>query len=62
MTTTAEGIRRAYHVPARVGAQIVVSGRAATIVGFRNGKLRVRYDGDPQIYNAHPVRNTTYLD
>lgn len=62
MTTTADGVRRAYQVPAKVGSRVDVSGRPGTIVGFRNGKLRVRFDGDPQIYNAHPTRNTTYLD
>lgn len=59
MTTTAEGVRRAYRVPAWVGRHVEVAGRPGTIV---NGKLRVRYDGDPRIYNAHPTRNTAYLD
>lgn len=61
MTTSAEGIRRAYGVPAKVGSRVDIGGRPATIVGFRNGRLRVRYDGDPKVYNAHPTRNTTYL-
>lgn len=62
MTTSAEGIRRAYGVPAWLHGRVDVAGRPATIVGFRNGRLRVRYDGDDRIYNAHPTRNTTYLD
>lgn len=62
MTSTAEGIRRAYGVPAKLRGQVLVAGRRAEIVGFRNGRLRVRFDGDPKVYNAHPTRNTTYLD
>lgn len=62
MTTTAEGIRRAYGVPAWRGVHVDHAGRRATIVGFRNGKLRIRYDGDPKVYNAHPTRDITYLN
>lgn len=66
MTTTASGIRAAHHVPAKVGGRIAHTDsaglrRLGRIVGFRAGLLRVRYDGDPKVYGAHPTRGIEYL-
>lgn len=67
MTTSAAWIRATYRVPARRGMRITwrEDGRPAkqaTIVGFLNGRLRIRFDGDTHIVSAHPTYAITYPD
>ena len=59
-------IRRACAVPlAKVGYRIRFndghSEKDGTIVGAKDGYLRVRFDGERGIYSLHPIWNVGYL-
>lgn len=59
---SADYIRRYYGVPAKRGERVTVDGKAGRIVGFDGPHLRVRFDGERRIYNAHPTWRVAYLD
>lgn len=54
-------IRDVYQVPAKRGMKIKYEGRAATIVGTRNARLRIEFDDEEGVvYSAHPTYNIEY--
>jgi hypothetical protein len=57
-------VRSRYGVPAKRGGRIYIGGKMATIVGSRDGRLRVRLeeDADKRIVTAHPTWNIRYAD
>jgi len=57
---SAQYVRTTYKVPAKRGMRIVVDGQAARIVGFAGARLRIRIDGQPGIYFAHPTWRVAY--
>ena len=57
-----EHIRKVYNVPARRGGRIRFEGRdTGTIVAARNGRLRVRFDGQKCVAFLHPTWEIEYL-
>ena len=57
---SAEYVRSYYGVPAKRGMRIVIDGRPATIVGFKNQYLRIRRDGEKHTVIAHPTWRVEY--
>jgi len=57
---SAEYVRSYYGVPAKRGMRIVIDGRPATIVGFKNQYLRIRRDGEKRTAIAHPTWRVEY--
>lgn len=59
---SATWVRETYHVPAKRGMTIRVAKKAARIVGFRGGYLRIRYPEEPilGIRSAHPTWSVEY--
>lgn len=57
-------IRKMYGVPARRGGRVYYTheGRYGTITSARNGRLRVRLDGDKRPGVFHPTWRIRYLD
>lgn len=60
MKGAAAYIRNHYGVPATRGMPVTIDGRPATIVGFHNQYLRIRFDGDKTIHTAHPTWQVQY--
>ena len=63
-----EQIRRSRNVPAKVGGRVIYTGdqsgtpKGGTIVGSRDGYLRIRLDGATLIGSYHPTWELTYLE
>jgi hypothetical protein len=59
-------IRDTYGVPAKVGGRVTYTypdvPRHGTITGSRNGKLRIRMDGQTQSLIYHPTWMLVYVD
>jgi hypothetical protein len=62
----AQYIRDRYNVPAWRGGRIVYSGgqvlQGGVIVGFRDGYLRIRLDGEQAVRSYHPTWRIAYHD
>ncbi|MEU4229454.1 hypothetical protein AB0F17_34600 [Nonomuraea sp. NPDC026600] len=59
----AEYVRLYYGVPAYRGDRVVVDGRPGRIVGFRDARLRVRFDEQPRLVApCHPTWRAVYVD
>jgi hypothetical protein len=56
----AEYVRTTYGVPAKRGMRVTVDGRPGVITSFRQGKLRVRFDGMRFSIPAHPTWRVDY--
>lgn len=62
----AEYVRARYGVPAKRGGFVRFTGdpageKYAKIVGFNNGRLRVRFEGEKHISTLHPTWEVEYL-
>ena len=57
---SASYVREHYKVPAKRGMRVLVDDRPGTIVGFRGQYLRVRFDLDGRIRDAHPTWRVHY--
>lgn len=58
---SAEYVRRTYGVPAKRGGRVIVDGHKGVITSFRDGALRVRFDGETRSVPAHPTWRVQYL-
>jgi hypothetical protein len=54
-------IRDLYKVPAKRGMKVIAQGERGTIVGSRNGYLRIRIDGRKNVFSFHPTDDIKYL-
>ena len=65
MKADGQYIRERYQVPARRGVRVIYRGgqvpQEGTIVGFRDGHLRIRLDGEREIRSYHPTWRIEYL-
>lgn len=57
-----EYVRETYGVPAKIGMRVTVYGKPAIIAADRGNYIGIRFDGEKQIKNAHPVDGVVYLD
>ena len=57
-----EYVRNTYNVPAKCGGRIRFERRKeGTIVGAKQGRLRVRFDGETFVKFLHPTWQVEYL-
>jgi hypothetical protein len=56
----AEYVRTTYGVPAKRGMRVTVDGVPGVITSFRDGKIRVRFDGRRHSVPAHPTWRADY--
>jgi hypothetical protein len=54
-------IRDRYKVPAKRGMEVTAQGIRGTIVGSKNGYLRIRIDERKRILSFHPTWEMKYL-
>lgn len=54
-------IRDRYKVPAKRGMNVIAQGDRGTIVGSRNGYLRIQIDGQKKIFSFHPTDDIKYF-
>jgi len=62
MSGRAEWIREYYGVPAYRGDRVSVDGQLGVITAFKDGKIRVRFDGLRYSLPVHPTWRVRYLD
>ena len=62
MTENMDYIRKKYKVPAKRGMKVIAQGHNGTIVGARNGYLRIRIEGEKNILSFHPTWEMEYLE
>lgn len=53
-------IRERYNVPAKIDGRVEYKARPGTIVGAKNGYLKIRLDGETEIKSYHPTWEIEY--